>query len=191
VQRKSIPDETRSEFERKCSGLRARLKQLEAIYEKKVDDLPGPFLSHVDLELYRDLLMLAREGLTIVKAYRAYFPALSLYEDGMFWFGLFQFINAAGGRFWDDGDQVKIPEDITRELALVLVEISWFSTATGGDIVQRNLEALGSTVLAFGDGKLEEQLRRKARAMRLKRVNQFMDQTLRVVAPHRKARGSR
>jgi len=191
VHHKSIPDETRSEFERECSGLRARLKQLEATYEKKVDDLPGPFLSHVDVELYRDLLMLAREGLTIVKAYRAYFPALSLYDDGMFWFRLFQFINAAGGRFWRDGDQVKIAEDITRELALVLVEISWFSTATGGDIVQRNLEALESTLLAFGDGKLEEQLRRKARAMRLKRVNQFMDQTLRVVARHRKARGSR
>lgn len=191
MNRKSLPDETRSKFEREFSGLRARLKQLEAVYEKKVDGLPGPFLSHVDVELYRDLLALAREGLRIVKGYRAHFPALSLYADGMFWFGLFQFINAAGGRFWRDRDQVRIAEDITRKLALVLVEISWFSTATRGDIEQRNLEALGSTLLAFGDDKLEEQLRRKARAMRAKRVNQFMDETLRVVAGYRTAKSSK
>lgn len=186
MNRKSISEGTRSEFERDCSALRARLRQIEAIYENKIDDLPGPFLSHVDVELYQDLLLLAGEGLKIVKGYRAYFPPLSLYDDGMFWFGLFQFINAAGGRLWDNGDKVKIPEGITRKLALALVEISWFSTATGGDIEKRNVEALASTLLAFGDDKLEEQLRRKARGMRVKRVTQFMDETFRMAAMFRK-----
>ena len=71
-------------------------------------------------------------------------------------------------------------------LALNLVEISWYSTATGGDIEQRNVEALASTLLAFCDDKLEVQLRQKARGMRVKRVTQFMEETFRVAAMHRK-----
>ncbi len=41
-----------------------------------------------------------------------------------------------------------------------------------GDIEQRNVEALGSTLLAFGDDKLEEQLRQKVGGIRVKRVTQ-------------------
>ena len=89
MNRKPIPDGTRSELERECSGLKARLTQLEAIYEQKHDDSPGLFLFHADVELYRNLLLLTDEGLTVVKAHRAHFPALSLYDDGMFWFRLF------------------------------------------------------------------------------------------------------
>ena len=43
------------------------------------------------------------------------------------------------------------------------------------------MEALGSTFLAFGDADLEAELRRRARAMRAKRVVQFLDDTMAMV----------
>jgi hypothetical protein len=94
---------------------------------------------------------------------------------------LFEVINAAGGRIWQDKDAVHIPRSMVTALGVVLVEMSWFSTATGEDIQSRNMEALGSTFLAFGDANLEADLRRKARAMRAKRVTQFLDDTMAMV----------
>jgi len=178
--------ERNGDLKGKCAALHARLKQLSAVYEQKIDDLPGPFLFRVDLGLYQDLLGLASEGLRIVQGYRVQFPVFSLYSDGMFWYDLFQFINAAGGRVWKNKDEVNIPQGVTATLADILVDVSWFSTATGGDIEQRNLEALASTLLAFGNDELERELRRKARTIRLKRVDQFMKETFRTVARYRK-----
>ena len=181
------PGEAGRDLSREFSGLHAQLKELLTACEQKVDDLPGPFLQRVDLAaLYRRLLALAIEGLRVVQKHRSYFSRESLYEDGMFWYDLFQLINAAGGRVWQHGDDVtNVPADIAKSLARVLVDISRFSTATGGDILQRNAEALASTLLAFGPHNLEKDLRKRVRALRLKRVMEFMDETLRIVTLYR------
>ncbi len=165
--------------------MHVRLKQLSAVYEEKIDGRPGPFLSRADVGLYQDLLGLASEGLGVIQRYRAQFPALSLYSDGMFWYDLFQFINAAGGRVWQDKDKLNIPPGITTALALILVDMSWFSTVRPSDIQKRNSEALASMLLAFGNDELARELRRRARTMRLKRVDQFMEETFQTVARYR------
>ena len=168
-------------LERECSGLRSRLDGYLQTYGQNPESSLGLALSRVDVALYENLVSLATEGLKCVRRYRSHFPRLSLYADGMFWYHLFEVINAAGRRIWQDKDEVHIPRSIVTALGVVLVEMSWFSTATGGDIENRNMEALGSTFLAFGDAGLEADLRRKARAMRAKRVTQFLDDTMAMV----------
>jgi hypothetical protein len=128
---------------------------------------------------------LASEGLGILRPYRTHFPPLSLYSDGMFWYELFQVINAAGGRVWQDKDIVVLPDEVVRTMGSLLVEVSWFSTATGGDIQIRNLEALASALLAFGSDELEEHLQRMARRMRVKRVSQFVNEAMKMVTRYR------
>src|SRR5262249_26200552 len=137
---------------------------------------------HADGRLFRDLLRLAEAGVTALQDVRDQFPSVSLYDDGMFWYELFEFINAACGRIWEDHDDVTLPVNVKESLALILVEVSWFSTATGGDIEKRNNEALASTLLAFGDEDLEAKVRRKARSMRAQRVIRFMNWTFDTVA---------
>jgi len=177
--------QTARALERECSALRSRLEELLAAYGWQDNDGLSPFLSRVDVDLYANLVSLASEGLKIVRGYRSHFPRVSLYSDGMFWYQLFEVINAAGGRIWKAKDEVNIPRDIVVALGDLLVKISWFSTATGGDIEVRNMEALGSIFLALGDSGWETDLRRRARAMRVKRVMQFLDETMRMVGEHR------
>ena len=172
-------------LERECSPMRSRLEELIQTYGLKDDGGIGLRLARVDVDLYRNLLSLAGEGLEIVRRYRSHFPRLSLYSDGMLWYRLFEVINAAGGRIWRDKDEVNIPSDTLTALALLLVETSWFSTSTGGDIEIRNLEALASTILAYGGSGLEADLQRRAHAMRVKRVAKFLGEAMRLVAEYR------
>jgi len=48
-----------------------------------------------------------------------------------------------------NGKKADIPQDVVEELIENLIEISTYSTVLMGDIVKRNYEALGNTLIAF------------------------------------------
>jgi hypothetical protein len=177
VTHKSAEDPRPHKLLARVQPLHNRLRRIAKAYEKK---------EHVDGRLFQDLLRLARDGLNALQDVRDQFPAISLYDDGMFWYELFEYTNASCGRIWQGHDDVTLPANVKENLALILVEVSWFSTATGGDIEKRNGEALASTLLAFADEDLEVKVRRKARSMRAQRVIRFMTRTCDTVAQYRR-----
>ncbi|MGE5446042.1 MAG: hypothetical protein ACM3SR_15855 [Ignavibacteriales bacterium] len=89
--------------------------------------------------------------------------------------------SSAALRVKRDKTQGNIPEDVVKELIEILVDISEFSTVHCGDIVQRNHDALGNTLLAFYCMELISLVRKKSRAIALKRVTEFTEWTIKRV----------
>ncbi len=66
---------------------------------------------------------------------------------------------------------------------MTLVDISEFTTTSGPcDIFKRNHEALGNLLLAFHSAALVESAKKRARDSGLKRVEAFVDYTVRAAA---------
>jgi hypothetical protein len=160
--------------------LRAKLDELENAYNPGRGNLHFTSLERVDSALFASLLGLAREGMGLVREHREFFSTRDLYDDGMVWYNLFLLVSSAGAcRARAKGTQDKIPPETIMELAETLVDISEFTTATFCDILKRNHEALANLLLAFHSPALVESARKRARDTGLKRVEEFVDYTVR------------
>ena len=97
-----------------------------------------------------------------------------MHDDGMFWYDLFLSISVASLQ------GLTVPEWVLRALVEVLVDISHYSLATGGDIFKRNREALGNLLYGFPLPSIQAIAR--ARAKQSPDVTEFVALTLGVVA---------
>lgn len=162
-------------------NLRAELGQLKKIYNPENENLHFAALKLADTELYSKLLSLAQIGLATVRRHRDYFLKPSLYDDGMFWYNIFLMVSSAALRVQNDKNQKNISADIVKKLVEVLVDISEFSTVHYGDIVKRNHEALGNTLLTFYSKKLINLAQKRSREIASQRATEFVDWTLKRV----------
>ncbi len=162
-------------LEQDFAVVHSALRQIEKDYNPSGENLHFASLIKADTQLYERVLALAREGLTIVRKHREYFSKHALYDDGMFWYDLFLTISAAACKVKHDGIQAAIPQNVVKELTLVLVDISEFSTVHGGDITKRNHEALGNTLWAFNDKALIRGVRARNRKIGQEQVKEFIN----------------
>jgi hypothetical protein len=170
--------------------LHTRLRLLEAEYNPHAVNLhfDGP-LVRADRKLYDDLLQLTRDGLDRVRQHRASVLRKSLYSDGMFSYDLCLLISAAAMRTHGDKTQDTIAEDVVKALTESLVELSEYS-AGGGDMHQRNFEALRNTLWAFYSGDLLEVARLKSRAVQSRKVARFVKDVISSVDEAQQANSS-
>ena len=170
--------ELREQIEADFKEIRNRLRDIEKLYNPHQLNLHFDDLPRADAELYRDLLVLSREGLEKVKHHREYFTSHSLYDDGMFWYDLFLLINSAALRIIRDGNQTEIPQEIAMELIENLIEITTYSTVHLGDIKKRNYEALCNTLIAFYSKKTLELVNKRMRAISSKSAKELINRSI-------------
>ncbi len=167
--------ELREQIEADFEETHNRLRNIEKLYNPHKLNLHFDDLPRADAELYRELLVLSREGLEKVKHHGEYFSSHSLYDDGMFWYDLFLLINAAALKIIRDGIQTEIPREIAMELIENLIEITTYSTVHLGDIIKRNHEALGNSLIAFYSKKTLELVYRRMRAISSNRAKELIN----------------
>ena len=154
---------SRSRQERRFHKAHSRLRQLEKRYSSPEADLHFEKLARGDADLLPALAELCAEGLSLVESNHAWFASHSLYDDGMFWYDLFLTVSAASLRVGGDHAQAYIPVPLVEQIAVCLIKISPY--ADGGDIATRNYEALGNTLLVFGEAISLSRVRRLAGPM--------------------------
>ena len=80
--------EPREQIEADFEEINNRLRYIEKLYNPHKLNLHFDDPPRADAELYRELLVLSREGLEKVKHHGEYFSSHPLYDDGMFWYDL-------------------------------------------------------------------------------------------------------
>ncbi len=171
-------EEFREQIEEDFEEIHNRLRDIEKLYNAHKLNLHFDDLPRADAELYRELLVLSREGLEKVKHHGEYFTSHSLYDDGMFWYDLFLLINSAALRIIRDGNQTEIPREIAMELIENLIEITTYSTVHLGDIKKRNHAALGNSLIAFYSKETLELVYRRMRAISSKRAKELINSSI-------------
>lgn len=171
-------------MEKPFEAVRERLDALEDEYNRGGGNLHFEGPARVDEALFEALLALARESLEIVRAHRGYFSTHALYDDGMVWYDLFLFVGAAASKLRSAGLKEAVSPATVAGLAEVLVDISEFSTVHPGDILKRNFEALGNTLLAFPGSSLVDRVRARGLEGNRPAVAEFVAETL--AAVHRR-----
>lgn len=183
-------DEIKHDFEE----IYSRLRRLDKIYNPQGENLHVSALERADAGLYSELLVLAQEGLETIRKHSDYFSRHALYDDGMFWYNFLLMTSSAASRVSIDKTQRHIPEDAVKKLTEVLVDISEFSTVPPGniaersheasgkigyaDIAKRNHEVLGNTLWVFYSKHLIDLVRKRNRAIGLKKVMEFVEWTI-------------
>ena len=170
--------ETREQIQADFEEIHNRLKYIWNLYNPQKLNLHFDALPRADVELYRELLTLSREGLKKVKHHGEYFSSHALYDDGMFWYNLFLVISSAALRINVDARQMEISQNIVSELVENLVEISTYSTVHVGDIVKRNYEALGNTLIAFYSKEILELVRKRKKALSSENAKELIEQSI-------------
>jgi len=170
--------ELREQIEADFEEIHNRLRNIEKLYNPHKLNLHFDDLPRADAELYRELLVLSREGLEKVKHHGEYFTSHPLYDDGMFWYDLFLLINSAALRIIRDRNQTEIPREIAMELIENLIEITTYSTVHLGDIIKRNHEALGNSLIAFYSKETLELVYRRMRAISSKRAKELINSSI-------------
>lgn len=171
---KELRDQIEADFEE----IHNKLRYNEKFYNPNKLNLHFDDLPRADAELYRELLVLSREGLERVKHHGEYFTSHPLYDDGMFWYDLFLLVNSAALRIIRDGNQTDIPREIAMELIENLIEITAYSTFHLGDITKRNYEALGNTLIGFYSKKTLELVNRRMRAISSGRAKELISRSI-------------
>lgn len=143
------------------ADLRGRLGTLQARLNPGGANLHFcPTLTDLAPRDFSDLLALAEDGLRRVLEHEAYFRRGRLYDDGMFWYGLFTLISTAS---LQAPKTPTVPDAVVRRLVEVLVDISRYSLAGGpSDIGKRNHEALGNLFCGFPSPALRTLARDRA-----------------------------
>jgi hypothetical protein len=150
----SGPDEqamekrVREDFEQ----LHDQIKSVEKEYNPKSENLHFSQLVKADNALFYELLKLAQSGLDKVRLHHDFFIWGRLYDDGMFWYELCLLISSSA--MTAKIQKSSISKRVIKEIVKILVDISQYATATGGDMWKRNHEALGNTLIAFNDDDL-------------------------------------
>jgi len=170
--------ELREQIEEDFEEIHSKLRYNEKLYNPHKLNLHFDDLPRADAELYRELLVLSREGLKKVKHHGEYFTSHPLYDDGMFWYDLFLLINSAALRIIRDGNQTEIPREIAMGLIENLIEITTYSTVHLGDIKERNYEALGNTLIAFYSKETLELVNKRMRAISSKRAKELINRSI-------------
>ena len=171
-------EELREQIEEDFEEIHNRLRNIEKLYNPSKLNLHFDDLPRADAELYRELLVLSREGVEKVKHHGEYFTSHPLYDDGMFWYDLFLLINSAALRIIRDGNQTEITREIAMELIENLIEITTYSTFHLGDIKKRNYEALGNSLIAFYSKETLELVYRRMRAISSKRAKELINRSI-------------
>jgi hypothetical protein len=168
-------------IKRDFEAIHGRLRQVEKKYNPQDKNLHFMTLETADAELFSALLSLANDGLDAVRRHNAHFSKHPLYDDGMFWYDLFAMVSSAALQVNADKTQSNIPKNTVNKLAEILVAISEFSTVHGGDIVKRNLEALGNILYVFYAKNLINIVRKKSCTIGSKKVKEFIEYTIKRV----------
>jgi len=171
--------ELRAQIEADFEEIHNKLRYIEKLYNPSKLNLHFDDLSRADAELYKELLVLSREGLKRAKRNEEYFSSHPLYDDGMFWYELFLLISSAALRIIRDGDQADIPKEIVKTLTKNLIEITPYSTFHLGDITKRNYEALCNTLIAFFSEEILEFVNRRMEPITSKRAKEVIDRAIR------------
>ncbi len=171
-------EEFREQIEEDFEEIHNRLRYNEKLYNPSKLNLHFDDLPRADAELYRELLVLSREGVEKVKHHGEYFTSNPLYDDGMFWYDLFLLINSAALRIIRDGNQTEIPREIAMELIENLIEITTYSTVHLGDIKKRNYEALCNTLIAFYSKETLELVNKRMRAISSNRAKELINSSI-------------
>jgi hypothetical protein len=175
LQEEAQRDALKKQIERAFAPLHERLRTLERRLNPSEQNLHFGGQLNVVPKDFDELLALASEGLRTVRNYDAYFKKHGLYErDGFFWYDLCLLISVASRQ------GLTVSESVLRPLVEVLVDMSQYSLATGGDMVKRNHEALGNLLWGFSLPSLQAIAR--ARAKQSPQVNEFVAMTLADVA---------
>jgi hypothetical protein len=169
-----MTDNLQSEFQE----LHSELRRLERIHNPDEKNLHFDFPEKADENLFSKLLVLAQEGLAMVRKHRDFFLNNALYADGMFWYDLFLLISSASMKIKTDMNQQNTPKDIIFDLAIVLVDIVEYSAPRGGDITKRNHEALGNTLYCFYSQDLVESIRKRSNESRNQKTMEFVEWTI-------------
>ena len=104
----------------------------------------------------------------------------------MFWYDLPLLISSVANKVRALNIQPKISSQMIESLADILIEMSVYSTAHGGDITKRNFEALGDLVLCFHSPSFVTLVRKYAGAYNNPRVKRFIQSILKRVAECRR-----
>jgi hypothetical protein len=163
------------------AALHSELRKLERAYNPSNENLHFPRLESADAEMFSRLLRFAQAGVEEVRKHRAAFLKRGLYVDGMFWYELCLLISSACSTVQRDKIQSTIPKNMVEGLLLALVDMSEFSVATGGDMAQRNHEALGNMLCCFRESRLFDLVRSRAAATGLTEVAAFVRQAVKKV----------
>ncbi|OGH56980.1 MAG: hypothetical protein A3G34_07155 [Candidatus Lindowbacteria bacterium RIFCSPLOWO2_12_FULL_62_27] len=146
--------------EKDFADVRARLQALEKAYLSRKEDSPWSTVERPDGRLFDELLSLSRDGLKLVQKNREYFLTHHLYDDGMYWYRLFELISASAAGVKRTCAQKAIQPDSVSELIRIVVDMSEYAGAVFCirgeysvmiDIHKRNQEALSTLLYAFED----------------------------------------
>lgn len=186
-----MDNEPREEIvERDFRPLCDQIISIEKEYNPNNEDLlPVSLLNNADNALFDKLYILAQEGLSKVKRHHNFFIRGRLYSDCGFWYSLCVVIGSAA--MTAKSKKISIKKDVIKEIVRILVDISRYATATGGDMWKRNHEALAETLFAFYDDDLIETVIKRSEVVGLVRVKDFVRYTLEAVekARTREAKG--
>jgi hypothetical protein len=180
--RKMVQQASANEIERAFAPFHEHPRTLERRLNPSEQNLHFGDKLNVVPKDFDELLALASEGLRTVRNYDAFFKEHGL-AWGMFWYHLFPLISVASLQ------GLRVSESVLRPLVEVLVDISHYLMATGGDqfhtivaadMVQLNHEALGNLLWGFSLPSL--QLIAEARAKQSPEVSEFVAWTLAAVA---------
>ncbi len=165
--------------ERDFRPLCDQIKSIEKIYNPNNENLHFSQLLKADDALFDKLYILAQEGLSKVKLHHKFFIRGRLYSDCMFWYSLCVLIGSAA--VTAKSKKISVKKDVIIGIVKILVNISRYATATGGDMWKRNHEALAETLFAFYDDDLVETIIKQSELVGLIRVKDFVRYTLAAV----------
>jgi hypothetical protein len=174
-------EDARRKIEADFEEIHGRLREVEKVYNPQKLNLHFDALQRADAGLYKELLILTREGLEKVKSHGDYFSNHALYDDGMFWYDLFLVISAAALSIVRNGKKTNIPQNVVMELIENLVEISTYSTVHTGDIVKRNYDALGNTLIAFFSEEILELVHKRKKALSSEKAKELIEYSIKSV----------
>ena len=135
-----------NDLEKILSVLTERVKLIEDYYNPDKLNLHFENLKYADSALFEALLSIGQDAWKIIQNNQSW-------ETSYWFYDFFQLVSRGSGRILSDNYQEYISEDVVARLALLLSEISQLTYAPdcGGDITQRNWEALVNLLLAFGN----------------------------------------
>lgn len=125
-----------------------KLKEIEREYNPKDDNLHFSRIENPDRKLFELLLEISKEGINIVRRYRNSFLKYGLWFADIFWYDLFLLISASSINLKKNLELQRSLQDNIKELVVILVNISEYSTSVNGDMFKRNQEALGNLIIA-------------------------------------------
>jgi hypothetical protein len=135
-----------NDLEKTLSVLTERVKLIEEYYNPDELNLHFENLKYADAALFEALLSIGQDAWRIIQNNQSWKTSYWFYD-------FFQLVSRGSGRILSDNYQEYISEDVVVRLALLLSEISQLTNAPdcGGDITERNWEALVNILLAFGN----------------------------------------